>query len=31
MLLDTFAEVVQTREECPDPHTHTLENEVPMP
>ena len=29
-LLDTCAEVVQTHEEYPDPHAHTLENQVPM-
>ena len=31
MLLDTCAEAVQTREECPDPYAHTLENQVSMP
>ena len=31
MLLDTCAEVFQTREQCHDPHAHTLEKQVPMP
>ena len=31
MLLDTCAEVIQTREEYTDAHAHTLENQVPRP